>query len=216
MDQPRLTLLFLLFVDIYLSVSFLGVKITLHNNLSAKYTIPVEMGCFRSRNAFLCYLTTPFSFLQLFLCSEFFSFSPCITRRQNFYFLPILSNQENSVLQGNKVSYSIESWKWGIFRQRKLFCNGKNIFSTWLPCIQHWFSSLNSMQPFGQGWAFLPFNKPAGLFQGKNAHPCPHGSILFHEENQFFMQGHQLHSVFLLAPELFLCLHTPHFRDSIE
>ena len=35
----------------------------------------------------LCYLTTPFSFLQLFLCSEFFSFSPCMTRRQKFYFL---------------------------------------------------------------------------------------------------------------------------------
>ena len=26
----------------------------------------------------ICYLTTPFSFLQLFMCSEFFSFSPCI------------------------------------------------------------------------------------------------------------------------------------------
>ena len=59
----------------------------------------------------ICYLTTPFSFLPLFLCSEFFSFSPCIPWRQNFYFLPRLSNQENSVLQGNKVSYSIESWK---------------------------------------------------------------------------------------------------------
>ena len=78
-----------------------------------------------SRKKDLCYLTTPFSFLQLFLCSEFFSFSPSMTRRQKFYFLPRLRNQENGVLQGNKVSYSIESWKWGIFRQRQLFCNRK-------------------------------------------------------------------------------------------
>jgi hypothetical protein len=66
------------------------------------------------------------------------------------------------------------------------------------------------------GVGIFALQQAFGLFQGKNAHPCPHGSILFHEENQFFMQGHQLHSVFLLAPELFLCLHTPHFRNSIE
>ena len=84
-----------------------------------------KVGRFVSIDNWICYLTTLFSFLQLFLCSEFFSFSPCITRRQKFYFLPRLSNQENSVLQGNKVSYSIESWKWGIFRQRQLFCNRK-------------------------------------------------------------------------------------------
>ena len=48
----------------------------------------------------------------------------------------------------------------------------KNIFSTWLPCIQHWFSSLNSMQPFGQGWAFLPFNKPLAYFRAKMPTPA--------------------------------------------
>ena len=55
----------------------------------------------------------------------------------------------------------------------------KNIFSTWLPCIQHWFSSLNSMQPFGQGWAFLPFNKPLAYFRAKMPTPALRAAYCF-------------------------------------
>ena len=135
--------------------------------------------------------------------SEFFPFSPCMTRSQKIYFLPRLSHQENSVLQGNKVSYSIESWKCCIFRQRQLFCNRKISSVVGCPAFSTGFPHSTVCSPSGRGGAFWPFNKPVGLFQGKNAHPCPHGSILFHEENQFFIQDHQLHSVFLLALECY-------------
>ena len=44
-------------------------------------------------------------------------------KETKIYFLPRLCQQENGVWQGNKVSYSIESLKCGIFRQRQLFRN---------------------------------------------------------------------------------------------
>ena len=120
----------------------------------------------------LCYLTTPFSFLQLFLCSEFFSFSPCITRRQNFYFLPRLSNQENGVLQGNKVSYSIESWKWGIFRQRQLFCNRKISSVLGCPAFSTGFPHSTVCSPSGRGGHFCPSTSLPAYFRAKMPTPA--------------------------------------------
>ena len=121
---------------------------------------------------YVCYLTTPFSFLQLFMCSEFFSFSPCITRRQNFYFLPRLSNQENSVLQGNKVSYSIESWKWGIFRQRQLFCNRKISSVLGCPAFSTGFPHSTVCSPSGRGGHFCP-STSLWLISGQKCPPLP-------------------------------------------
>ena len=123
-------------------------------------------------NMSICYLTTPFSFLQLFMCSEFFSFSPCITRRQNFYFLPRLSNQENSVLQGNKVSYSIESWKWGIFRQRQLFCNRKISSVLGCPAFSTGFPHSTVCSPSGRGGHFCP-STSLWLISGQKCPPLP-------------------------------------------
>ena len=120
----------------------------------------------------VCYLTTPFSFLQLFMCSEFFSFSPCITRRQKFYFLPRLSNQENGVLQGNKVSYSIESWKWGIFRQRQLFCNRKISSVLGCPAFSTGFPHSTVCSPSGRGGHFCPSTSLAAYFRAKMPTPA--------------------------------------------
>ena len=124
------------------------------------------------RSNLFCYLTTPFSFLQLFMCSEFFSFSPCITRRQKFYFLPRLSNQENSVLQGNKVSYSIESWKWGIFRQRQLFCNRKISSVLGCPAFSTGFPHSTVCSPSGRGGHFCP-STSLWLISGQKCPPLP-------------------------------------------
>ena len=128
--------------------------------------------CRTSTGKGFCYLTTPFSFLQLFLCSEFFSFSPCITRRQKIYFLPRLSNQENSVLQGNKVSYSIESWKWGIFRQRQLFCNRKISSVLGCPAFSTGFPHSTVCSPSGRGGHFCP-STSLWLISGQKCPPLP-------------------------------------------
>ena len=106
------------------------------------------------------------------MCSEFFSFSPCITRRQNFYFLPRLSNQENSVLQGNKVSYSIESWKWGIFRQRQLFCNRKISSVLGCPAFSTGFPHSTVCSPSGRGGHFCP-STSLWLISGQKCPPLP-------------------------------------------
>ena len=119
-----------------------------------------------------CYLTTPFSFLQLFLCSAFFSFSPSMTRRQKFYFLPRLRNQENGVLQGNKVSYSIESWKWGIFRQRQLFCNRKISSVVGCPAFSTGFPHSTVCSPSGRGGHFCPSTSLAAYFRAKMPTPA--------------------------------------------
>ena len=119
-----------------------------------------------------CYLTTPFSFLQLFLCSAFFSFSPSMTRRQKFYFLPRFSNQENSVLQGNKVSYSIESWKWGIFRQRQLFCNRKISSEVGCPAFSTGFPHSTVCSPSGRGGHFCPSTSLPAYFRAKMPTPA--------------------------------------------
>ena len=110
--------------------------------------------------------------LHVFLCSEFFSFSPCITRRQNFYFLLRLSNQKNSVLQGNKVSYSIESWKWGIFRQRKLFCNRKISSVVGCPAFSTGFPHSTVCSPSGRGGHFCPSTSLPAYFRAKMPTPA--------------------------------------------
>ena len=92
--------------------------------------------------------------------------------------------------------YSIESRKCGVCRQRKSSGARRKTECSWWPCMKNWFSSWNSMLPWGQGWAFLPWNKPAGLLKGKNAHPCPKGCILLSEENQCWMQGNQVLKIF--------------------
>ena len=106
------------------------------------------------------------------MCSEFFSFSPCITRRQNFYFLPRLSNQENGVLQGNKVSYSIESWKWGIFRQRQLFCNRKISSVLGCPAFSTGFPHSTVCSPSGRGGHFCPSTSLPAYFRAKMPTPA--------------------------------------------
>ena len=108
------------------------------------------------------------------MCSEFFSFSPCITRRQKIYFLPRLSNQENSVLQGNKVSYSIESWKWGIFRQRQLFCNRKISSVLGCPAFSTGFPHSTVCSPSGRGGHFCP-STSLWLISGQKCPPLPSG-----------------------------------------
>ena len=92
--------------------------------------------------------------------------------------------------------YSIESRKCGVCRQRKSSGARRKTECSWWPCMKNWFSSWNSMLPWGQGWAFLPWNKPPGLLKGKNAHPCPKGCILLSEENQCWMQGNQVLKIF--------------------
>ena len=92
--------------------------------------------------------------------------------------------------------YSIELRKCGVCRQRKSSGARRKTECSWWPCMKNWFSSWNSMLPWGQGWAFLPWNKPAGLLKGKNAHPCPKGCILLSEENQCWMQGNQVLKIF--------------------
>ena len=106
------------------------------------------------------------------MCSEFFSFSPCITRRQKFYFLPRLRNQENGVLQGNKVSYSIESWKWGIFRQRQLFCNRKISSVLGCPAFSTGFPHSTVCSPSGRGGHFCPSTSLAAYFRAKMPTPA--------------------------------------------
>ena len=106
------------------------------------------------------------------MCSEFFSFSPCITRRQKFYFLPRLSNQENGVLQGNKVSYSIESWKWGIFRQRQLFCNRKISSVLGCPAFSTGFPHSTVCSPSGRGGHFCPSTSLPAYFRAKMPTPA--------------------------------------------
>ena len=101
-----------------------------------------------------------------------FSFSPCIPRRQKFYFLPRLSNQENSVLQGNKVSYSIESWKWGIFRQRQLFCNRKISSVLGCPAFSTGFPHSTVCSPSGRGGHFCPSTSLAAYFRAKMPTPA--------------------------------------------
>ncbi len=107
-----------------------------------------------------------------FCVPSFFSFSPCITRRQNFYFLPRLSNQENDVLQGNKVSYSIESWKWGIFRQRQLFCNRKISSVLGCPAFSTGFPHSTVCSPSGRGGHFCPSTSLAAYFRAKMPTPA--------------------------------------------
>ena len=92
--------------------------------------------------------------------------------------------------------YSIELRKCGVCRQRKSSGARRKTECSWWPCMKNWFSSWNSMLPWGQGWAFLPWNKPPGLLKGKNAHPCPKGCILLSEENQCWMQGNQVLKIF--------------------
>ena len=101
-----------------------------------------------------------------------FSFSPCITRRQKIYFLPRLSNQENSVLQGNKVSYSIESWKWGIFRQRQLFCNRKISSVLGCPAFSTGFPHSTVCSPSGRGGHFCPSTSLPAYFRAKMPTPA--------------------------------------------
>ena len=104
---------------------------------------------------------------------SFFSFSPCITRRrQKNYFLPRLSNQENGVLQGNKVSYSIESWKWGIFRQRQLFCNRKISSVLGCPAFSTGFPHSTVCSPSGRGGHFCP-STSLWLISGQKCPPLP-------------------------------------------
>ena len=110
--------------------------------------------------------------MQLFLCSAFFSFSPSMTRRQKFYFLPRLRNQENGVLQGNKVSYSIESWKWGIFRQRQLFCNRKISSVLGCPAFSTGFPHSTVCSPSGRGGHFCPSTSLAAYFRAKMPTPA--------------------------------------------
>ena len=95
-----------------------------------------------------------------------------------------------------KAASSIELRKCGVCRQRKSSGARRKTECSWWPCMKNWFSSWNSMLPWGQGWAFLPWNKPAGLLKGKNAHPCPKGCILLSEENQCWMQGNQVLKIF--------------------
>ena len=95
-----------------------------------------------------------------------------MTRRQKFYFLPRLSNQENSVLQGNKVSYSIESWKWGIFRQRQLFCNRKISSVLGCPAFSTGFPHSTVCSPSGRGGHFCPSTSLAAYFRAKMPTPA--------------------------------------------
>ena len=111
--------------------------------------------------------------MQLFLCSEFFLFLLAKQGDKNFIsFSDLSSNQENSVLQGNKVSYSIESWKWGIFRQRQLFCNRKISSVLGCPAFSTGFPHSTVCSPSGRGGHFCPSTSLAAYFRAKMPTPA--------------------------------------------
>ena len=93
--------------------------------------------------------------------------------------VPRLSNQENGVLQGNKVSYSIESWKWGIFRQRQLFCNRKISSVLGCPAFSTGFPHSTVCSPSGRGGHFCPSTSLPAYFRAKMPTPALRAAYCF-------------------------------------
>ena len=77
-----------------------------------------------------------------------------------------------STYEGNKVSYSIESWKWGIFRQRQLFCNRKISSVVGCPAFSTGFPHSTVCSPSGRGGHFCPSTSLAAYFRAKMPTPA--------------------------------------------
>ena len=110
--------------------------------------------------------------LPFFFSYSLWFFSLPKWHKKYTYFLPRLSNQENGVLQGNKVSYSIESWKWGIFRQRQLFCNQKISSVLGCPAFSTGFPHSTVCSPSGRGGHFCPSTSLPAYFRAKMPTPA--------------------------------------------
>ena len=104
--------------------------------------------------------------------------------------------------------YSIESRKCGVCRQRKSSGARRKTECSWWPCMKNWFSSWNSMLPWGQGWAFLPWNKPKACWRAKMPTPARRAAYCWVRKTSAECRATKYWRYFSIAKELSLSKYT--------
>ena len=104
--------------------------------------------------------------------------------------------------------YSIELRKCGVCRQRKSSGARRKTECSWWPCMKNWFSSWNSMLPWGQGWAFLPWNKPKACWRAKMPTPARRAAYCWVRKTSAECRATKYWRYFSIAKELSLSKYT--------
>ena len=104
--------------------------------------------------------------------------------------------------------YSIELRKCGVCRQRKSSGARRKTECSWWPCMKNWFSSWNSMLPWGQGWAFLPWNKPKACWRAKMPTPARRAAYCWLRKTSAECKATKCWRYFSIAKELSLSKYT--------
>ena len=108
----------------------------------------------------------------------------------------------------NTFFYSIELRKCGVCRQRKSSGARRKTECSWWPCMKNWFSSWNSMLPWGQGWAFLPWNKPKACWRAKMPTPARRAAYCWVRKTSAECRATKYWRYFSIAKELSLSKYT--------
>ena len=104
--------------------------------------------------------------------------------------------------------YSIELRKCGVCRQRKSSGARRKTECSWWPCMKNWFSSWNSMLPWGQGWAFFPWNKPKACWRAKMPTPARRAAYCWVRKTSAECRATKYWRYFSIAKELSLSKYT--------
>ena len=104
--------------------------------------------------------------------------------------------------------YSIELRKCGVCRQRKSSGARRKTECSWWSCMKNWFSSWNSMLPWGQGWAFLPWNKPKACWRAKMPTPARRAAYCWVRKTSAECRATKYWRYFSIAKELSLSKYT--------
>ena len=98
--------------------------------------------------------------------------------------------------------------KCGVCRQRKSSGARRKTECSWWPCMKNWFSSWNSMLPWGQGWAFLPWNKPKACWRAKMPTPARRAAYCWVRKTSAECRATKYWRYFSIAKELSLSKYT--------
>ena len=74
--------------------------------------------------------------------------------------------------------------------------------------MKNWFSSWNSMLPWGQGWAFLPWNKPKACWRAKMPTPARRAAYCWVRKTSAECRATKYWRYFSIAKELSLSKYT--------